>query len=252
MCLLAFAYHASPHHRSPLVLMGNRDEFHARPTAPLAVWPESGGIVGGRDLQAGGGWLAVRGQRLAAVTNVRESPLRAAPQSRGALLAPFLSSTAIAADYASTLMAAASNYGAFNLLLFDGQQLVWASNRPTPRWQPVLPGVYGLSNAALDTPWPKLLAVRSALNDWLSAGGDATPLFTALSNPAPYPDDQLPDTGVGLAMERVLSPAFIHGPRYGTRASSLVVLGAAGFFEEHRYGPNGLAQGQTRMALAIA
>lgn len=250
MCLIALAWRAHP--RYPLVLAGNRDEFHDRPSAPLANWPDAPGVHGGRDLRAGGGWLALSAAgRLAAVTNVREPVPGASLRSRGALVTQFLTGRDGATDAARALMPQAAAYGAFNLLLYDGADLSYAGNRPQPHWQAVAPGLHGLSNAALDTPWPKTLRLRGALADWCAAGDDdPQPLFAALADTAPPEEATLPDTGIGLAHERFLATPFIRGPAYGTRASSLVLFDADGGwrFEERRFGPAGREDGVTVLA----
>lgn len=250
MCLIALAWRAHP--RYSLVLAANRDEFHDRPSAALAEWPDAPGLYGGRDLRAGGSWLALAANgRLAAVTNVREPDLSAGQRSRGALVSQYLCSRDSATAAAEGLMAEAARYGAFNLLLFDGQALSYASNRPQPRWQPVTPGVHGLSNATLDTPWPKTLRLQTAMARWSAAGDDdAETLFAALADAEAPADAELPDTGVGLARERLLAPPFIRGPVYGTRASALLRIAEDGHwqFEERRFAADGLAAGMVQLS----
>lgn len=250
MCLIALAWRAHP--RYPLIVVANRDEFHDRPAAPLAEWPDAPGLYGGRDLRAGGAWLALSGGgRLAAVTNVREpQPAPAGLRSRGALATGFLQGAASAPEAAQGLMDEAGRFGAFNLLLSDGQTLSYASNRPEPRWQPVAPGVHAISNAGLNTPWPKTLRLRAALQAWLDEGREEVePLFTALADDRAPADAELPDTGVGLDLERLLAPPFIRSARYGTRASSVVLLGPEGWrFEERRFGPDGVALGASALS----
>ena len=194
MCLIALAWRAHP--RYPLIVVANRDEFHDRPAAPLAEWPDAPGLYGGRDLRAGGAWLALgAGGRLAAVTNVREpQPAAAGLRSRGALATGFLRGAMPAPAAAQGLMAEAAGFGAFNLLLSDGESLSYASNRPEPRWQAVTPGVHGLSNAGLNTPWPKTLRLRAALQGWLEQGQtELEPLFDALADTRVPDDAELPD-----------------------------------------------------------
>ena len=253
MCLISLAYRKHPHYE--LVLAANRDEFHARPTAAAAAWKESPEVFGGRDLSAGGGWLALSTRRrLAGVTNVRRmmTPDPAAP-SRGALVADFVRGAMSASAFAAGLQAQAARYAGFNLLLWDGADLLYLSNEPSFAVQTLAPGIYGLSNASLDTPWPKLTALRGAMQDWVAAGtADPEPLRAALAQDQPAADPTLPDTGVGLEMERFLSPAFIRGPRYGTRASTVLRVGAdEAWFEEARFGPLGQAQGRTETRLAL-
>lgn len=254
MCLIAVAVDAHPRWR--FVLAGNRDEFHARPTAAAGFLDADEHTYGGRDLQAGGGWLQVdrRGAgRVAAVTNVRLGRPESAPRSRGALVSGFVEGEADAATYLSTLRPVASEYGRYNLLLWDGAAH-YASNHPAHRARALEPGVHALSNADLDTPWPKTEALRAAMRRWLAIDDRHTPregsdlldpLFAALADPREADDVALPDTGVGRDWERRLSAAFIHGEAYGTRASTVVLVGADGlWFEERRFGPNGAACGQ--------
>lgn len=248
MCLIAVAVDAHPRWR--FVLAGNRDEFHARPTAPAGFLDAEEATYGGRDLQAGGGWLQVaRDGRVAAVTNVRLGRAESAPRSRGALVTTFVNRSTTAAGYVEALQPIASEYGRFNLLLWDGAAH-YASNHPEHRARPLSRGVHALSNADLDTPWPKTEALRVAMERWLGGADRRTPregddllapLFEALGDPREAPDADLPDTGVGLDWERRLSAAFIRGDTYGTRASTVVLVGDDGlWFEEHSFGPGAI------------
>lgn len=251
MCLIAFAWQAHPRWR--LVLAGNRDEFHARPSAPLARWDDVP-IVGGRDLQAGGTWLgATDDGRCCTVTNVRDPRASQAGESRGLLAVDYLAGGTGAPDHAASLQARAGDYRPFNLLTFDEQAAFYLGNRPSPRRQAVTPGVHGLSNADFNTPWPKTRILMTRLQAWLDAGGDTDvgALFTALADRTPAPDAQLPDTGVGLKRERWLSPAFICGATYGTRASTVVAIGHdnRGLIVERRFGPEGQPLGETSLVL---
>jgi uncharacterized protein with NRDE domain len=258
MCLIAVAWGA--HSRFKLALIANRDEFHARPAAPAGFDPDFPDVYGGRDLQAGGSWLlaSTRG-RLAAVTNVRfgRHP-DAAPRSRGALVRAFASGADRASDFASSLGPTAAEYGRFNLLLWDGDTLEFASNHPSFVRLPVTPGLHAMSNGAFDAPWPKSGHATRALGAWLespAATGDIdaaaiAPLFEALADTAPAPDAALPDTGVGLELERALSPPFVRGEHYGTRCSTVVLVGEDGIvFAERRFGPDGRRSGDAFVAL---
>jgi uncharacterized protein with NRDE domain len=242
MCLIAFAWRSDARHE--LIVAANRDEFHARPSAPAGWWDDAPRVFGGRDLRSGGGWLAVsRDGRLAAVTNVRRMvPPNPAAPTRGALVADFLRGTASARDYAASLAARAAEYSGFNLLLYDGRELWYVDNHPEFEAQPVAPGVHVVSNDQLDTPWPKSLRLKTALER--TAARDA--LFAALADRRPARDDELPDTGVGLEMERMLSPPFIVSAGYGTRCSTVVAIGAGGIdFSERRFDASGALAGQT-------
>ena len=238
MCLIAFAYRAHPDY--PLLLVANRDEFYSRDSLPIRWWPESPQLLAGRDLQAGGSWLGVtRGGRLAAVTNVRSGRPQAGPKhSRGDLVTGFLNNRDPARTWCHRLAEDAAEFGAFNLLLYDGQEMLFASNVPQFDYRPVEPGIHGLSNAALDTPWPKLGLATDAMRDWIAGGlENDQALLRAMHDPDPAPDAQLPDTGVGLELERMLSPPFIHSATYGTHCTSLIRLAHTGevSFRELRF-----------------
>ncbi|WP_028920048.1 NRDE family protein [Pseudoxanthomonas suwonensis] len=252
MCVVAFAWESHPRWR--FVLAGNRDEFHARPTAPLARWDDAPGIAAGRDLEAGGTWLGVDDvERCALVTNVRDMRAPQHGLSRGLLASDWLRSGQDAAGASQALLARAGEYRPFNLLLADRTHCTWTSNRPGPRSDIVAPGVHVLSNAALDSRWPKAVALGARLQAWLDDDHDGDPaaLFEALADDRTYPDDALPDTGIGLESERWLSSAFIRGEEYGTRASTVVLLDRAGggAIIERRWGPMGAPLGETRLEL---
>jgi len=253
MCLIGIAFRAHPKHE--LVLAANRDEFHERPSAPAAPWPQHPRIFGGRDLRQNGSWLAVSTHgRLAAVTNVRRMvpPDPSAP-SRGRLVADFLQGDASAADFAQRLAEEAPNYSGFNLLLYDGQELRYLTNTPEFRDEPVAPGIHALSNATLDTPWPKSRRLRAALEAWSRDKWESFgPLFKALGDRTTAPDAELPSTGVGKSLEKMLSAPFIVSPHYGTRCSTVVTLGGGKIdFAENRYEASGLDAGHTEKVLQI-
>jgi uncharacterized protein with NRDE domain len=249
MCLISLSWRAHP--RYELVLAANRDEFHHRPTAAASWWTDAPDVFGGRDLSQGGGWLAAsRQRRLAAVTNVRRmvQPDANAP-SRGALVADFMRSTQSAAEFAKRLRGRADAYAGFNLLLYDGETLLYTTNHDDFHSERLAPGIHAVSNAALDTPWPKLVRLRDHMTEWSQQDqNDDGSLFNALANEQIPADAALPNTGVGIELERFLSPAFIRGPQYGTRASSVIALATDGTlqFSERRFGPNGMPEGETR------
>lgn len=253
MCLISLNWRAHP--RYELVLVANRDEFHHRPTAAAGWWTDAPDVFGGRDLSQGGGWLAAsRQRRLAAVTNVRRmvQPDANAP-SRGALVADFMRSTQSAAEFAKRLRGRADAYAGFNLLLYDGESLLYTTNHDGFHSERLMPGIHAVSNASLDTPWPKLVRLRDRMSTWTEqAQTDDAALFAALADDQIANDADLPDTGVGLELERLLSPAFIRGPQYGTRACSVIALGTDGIlqFSERRFGPGGSALGETRESFA--
>jgi len=183
MCVVAFAWNTHPRWR--LLLAGNRDEFHARPTAPLAHWDDGSGIIAGRDLEAGGTWLGVDAHgRCALVTNVRDFSRPQDGLSRGLLASDYLRGDEGAAARAQALLATAPDYRPFNLLLADPQACRWVGNLPQVRMATADAGVHVLSNAQLDTPWPKAATLGARLGDWLDAGGDDdfAPLFAALAD----------------------------------------------------------------------
>ncbi|MEF9977329.1 MAG: NRDE family protein [Thermomonas sp.] len=247
MCLVAFAWKSHPRWR--LVLAGNRDEFHARPTAPLIAWPGSG-ILAGRDLRSGGTWvgLAPRG-RVAVITNVRDglAPAFIGP-SRGALPVDFLSGNAPALSHATALSSVAGDYAPFNLVLADADDCAYVGNHPASGAHAIAPGVHGLSNGAFDAPWPKTRKLQAAMRAWVDAGhDDLDPLWQALADERIAADTDLPETGVGIELERRLSPAFIRGKDYGTRASTLILVGHDGEsrIHERRFGPDGVFEGET-------
>ncbi len=250
MCVIAFAWNVHPRWR--LLLIGNRDEYHGRPSVPLARWPDAPSVLAGRDLEAGGTWMGVSEHgRVCVVTNVRDPRADQSGLSRGLLVTDFLRGGADAAAHARALVAGASRYRPFDLLLFDRTGAHFVSNHPRVREQPITPGVHGLSNADLDAPWPKTRRVVAALRGWIEAGGDGNfaPLFEAFADPTEAPDAELPDTGVGIELERRLSPPFVRGRDYGTRATTLIVLArdGAGRIIERRFGPDGKPDGETAL-----
>lgn len=239
MCLAVVALDVHPDYTA--VVVANRDEFHARAALPAQWWPE--GFLAGQDLTAGGTWLGVtRSGRWAFLTNVREPERKdpAAP-TRGTLVTRVLAAPEPATAALQTIVTAAAAYNGFNLMAGDGPRAAWCSNRaPEPR--PLPPGVHGISNAALDTPWPKVVATRAAVRAWCAAG-ERNPgaLFDALAVRTIAPDHALPHTGVTLDWERRLSAPFIVSAEYGTRCSTVILLGRDGqaTFEERSFDPAG-------------
>lgn len=223
MCLILFAYRTHPRYR--LILAANRDEFYIRPTAPLAFWTQWPQLLAGRDLQGGGTWLGVsRSGRLAALTNYRDpTAIKPGAPSRGGLVESWLSGTVPAQTYLEQLHCRAEDYNGFNLLLGDTEELWYYGSRAgAPQLLP--PGVYGLSNQLLDTPWPKVVRGKQALTALLDRPELAIDdLFALLADQHQPPDEQLPDTGVGLELERRLAPLFIASPNYGTRCSTALL-----------------------------
>ncbi|MEQ9104229.1 MAG: NRDE family protein [Rhodothermales bacterium] len=242
MCLILFSWKETPGH--DLVLLANRDEFLARPTRQADFWEDHPDILGGRDLEEGGSWLAVgTNRRMAAVTNVRE-PGRTVrdPISRGHLVTAFLTSMDSARHFARATRDQGDRYNGFNLLLYDGKELVFVSNRSTENVRVLPPGLYGLSNADLDTPWPKVESGKEDLERVLSGnpGWSLTDLMPILMDTTKAPDADLPRTGVPLEWERILSARCIRSPEYATRSSSIVLVTTDGgvTFRERTHQPN--------------
>lgn len=255
MCLILLAWQVRPEY--PLVVAANRDEFYARPTAPAAVWPEAPHVLAGRDLQAGGTWLGVgRAGRFAALTNYRDpASNRTGAPSRGELVAGFLRGEAAPADYVAALAPHAAQYNGFNLLVGDAHEMRYFSNvaEETTHIGALPPGIYGLSNHLLDTPWPKVARGKSALAEALQALPDTTPLLELLHDDRAAPDEHLPRTGVSLEWERLLSAAFIRSPTYGTRSSTVVLRHADGrtTFREETWDTAGNPAGSVVQTLAM-
>lgn len=241
MCLLVLAYKVVPGCR--LVVAANRDEFHERPTAPAAYWPEAPRVFAGRDLRAGGTWMGVtRTGRFAALTNYRDmSPKREGAPSRGTLVARFLTGVEPAEAFVTRLFAEGNEYDGFNLLAADRHGLYWVSNRGgEPR--ELEPGICGLSNHLLDTAWPKVTRTRAAFERLLADTRPPRPeeLLSLLADRRQAEDDLLPHTGLDLNVERLLSAPFIVSPAYGTRTSTAFVLtGRAASFTETTFGVKG-------------
>jgi len=238
MCLIVFAWR--PDHPQPLIVAANRDEFYARPTQPLAQWPHAPGVHAGRDLEAGGTWLGIGANgRFAALTNIRDPGQPASLKSRGELVAGFLTGEMSIDDYLSDVVGRSQEYAGFNLLVGNANEL-WHFNARNSEAVMLAPGVYGLSNAGLDTPWPKVLKAKAALSEQLD---DPQPeaLLAILSDAQTAPFIELPDTGVGLATETLLSSVFIASPTYGTRASTALIVQADGtrLMVERSFGPYG-------------
>ncbi|MEO0473441.1 MAG: NRDE family protein [Bacteroidota bacterium] len=242
MCLILFAYRVHPDYQ--LILAANRDEFYERPTARADWWDSDSNIFAGRDLKGGGTWMGVnRKGGFAAVTNYREVPgeMAGAP-TRGDLVADFLRKTDSPADYLATLGQNADQYNGFNLIVGDQQSLWYVSNRGEGA-EALKPGVYGLSNHLLNTPWPKVEKGMRELKHLIRSGNawNRNLLFDMLSNAETAPDDTLPKTGVPLAWERILAPMFIRSKAYGTRVSTILLITENGevSMEERAHVPEG-------------
>ena len=250
MCLILLALNRVP--ERPWLLLGNRDEFHARSTAAAAPWDDEPDIIGGRDLHAGGSWLALnRSGRFAAVTNVRSGIPARGPRSRGDLVASFVRREDTPEDYAAAMSRRHDEYGPFNLVIGDGAAVWGVSSAKHEPWR-LPPGVHVLSNGAPDVHWPKTQRLRTDFERLLKNGKvqDAALLDMLVDATLPR-DDELPDTGVGMDLERVLAPVFIRGDSYGTRASTLIYAQAGGgmILHERRFGPGGAPLGESRLTI---
>ena len=251
MCLIAFAW--MPGRERCLVLAANRDEFHSRAARPLAWWPDRPNCLAGRDLKAGGTWLAVgRDGRWAAVTNVRAPGAPPGKYSRGDLPADFVNGDSTPADSVAAAYARRLDYGPFNFLAGDRQALWYAGSRAEPQAVPA--GLHALSNGTLDEAWPKSRRATTALGGALAACAEIDPdrLFGLMDDREPAPDNELPDTGVGLDTERMLSSPFIVSPSYGTRCSTVLSLGNDILVAEKRFGPDGSVLGELRYGFVSA
>jgi uncharacterized protein with NRDE domain len=228
MCLFVLGWEAHPRYR--LVVAANRDEFHHRPTEPAAFWPEHPHLLAGRDLEAGGTWLGVtRRGRFAALTNFREPGRhRSDAPSRGELVTAYLTGDQAPLDFLDGLAGSSRRYNGFSLVAGDLERLAWLSNRgPGPA--SIAPGVHGLSNHLLDTPWPKLVRSRDRLSRLLVRDEvEPDELLGLLADRHLPPDDQLPQTGVGLELERMLAPPCVVSPTYGTRSSTALLVSRDG------------------------
>ncbi|WP_313704831.1 NRDE family protein [Massilia sp.] len=232
MCLIVFAWRVIP--GVPVIAAANRDEFYDRPTAPAAPWPENPNVIAGRDLEHGGSWMGVtregpHGPKFAALTNIRApSEVRPDAPSRGALVADFLQGSLSAAEYLEVVAARGDVYNGYNLVLGDASALYWYSNRAggdARNGQPLEPGrIYGISNGLLDAPWPKVTRTKAQFASLLCQGAPEDAYFEMLADTTRAPDMRLPETGVPIDLERVLSAVCIETPGYGTRTSTVVKL----------------------------
>lgn len=243
MCLIAFSF--TPGNCRHLLLAANRDEFHARPARPMAWWDWPHGPLAGLDEKAGGTWLAVaRDGRWAAVTNFRDPGAGQGIRSRGDLPVQFIRGDRSPAEYVTGVHRNRHEYGAFNLLAGDRDNLWYCSTHADP-W-PVKPGVHALSNGLLDEPWPKSRRIATALGGLTgrSAPTDCERLLDLMHDRQPAEDADLPDTGVGIELERFLSSPFIVGDTYGTRCTTVVALGESTQVAERSHDRDGNPVGQ--------
>lgn len=256
MCLILFAFQAHP--ELPLVVAANRDESYARPATAARFWADHPHIYGGRDLEMGGAWMGLTTSgRFAAVTNFRDGyPKGLAPRSRGELVGGYLAGNDHAQAYLQTIAARQSQYAGFGTLAGDLDALWFLSNYGDGV-QAVTPGVHGLSNHLLDTPWPKVTNGKNELTALLNGNNGPQPaaLFDMLADRTVAAPDALPDTGVGMVREKQLGPKFIAvDDRYGTRASTVVIVNRDGsvFYSERSFGGRGKFLGEVTQRFSLS
>jgi uncharacterized protein with NRDE domain len=225
MCLIVFAIRQHPSYK--LILAANRDEYYARPSAAPAFWEDAPRVLAGKDLKGGGTWLGItRSGRIAAVTNYRDpASVKTSAPSRGWLVRDYLLNREDPLSYLERVRHDGTRYNGFNLIVGCKEELFWYSNRGG-EILPLSPGFYGISNRLLNTPWPKVDRSKERLADLLAKHETPSPegLFELLSDRSMAPDDALPETGVGIEWERILSPIYILSPTYGTRSSTVILI----------------------------
>ena len=258
MCLIVFGY--GIHKKYKLILSANRDEFFDRPTAPLNTWEDEPGIIGGRDLQEMGTWMAFNKKgRFAALTNVRNpASMKLNARSRGDLIAPFLLSDEDPLTYLKEVRNRLKDYNGFNLLAGDLKDIFFISTTDEKIIK-VQKGIHAVSNRTLNTPWVKVETVKEGLRkilvenqiDNLEIPDIESNLYNMMQNNKIVPDEKLPHTGVGIELERQLSPVFVSMPGYGTRSTSVVLWDNSGnlTFSEITWSENGNRQGYKKMVV---
>ena len=227
MCLITFAYQQHPEYS--LIMVANRDEFYARPTLDMHFWEDHSDVLAGMDLERRGTWLGInKSGKLATVTNFRDgSNIESNLKSRGALTRRFLTENLAAQTYLQELAINGNLYGGFNLLLGDATGLYYCSNKGAPSQQ-ITPGIYGLSNAYLDSSWPKVDAVKHGLAALIKGEFSIESLAELLHSKHQAADEDLPQTGISHEWEKQLSSCFINIPGYGTRATTVLLQKISG------------------------
>ncbi|GAB1269596.1 NRDE family protein [Aurantivibrio infirmus] len=230
MCLILFAYRS--HQDFPLILAANRDERYDRPTAPAAFWQDSPKVLAGRDMKAGGSWLGITRQgKFAAITNLRGGANTQADLiSRGHLVSDFLVSDVDPVDYCESVVAKADRYNGFNLLIGDKKEFVYCNNDKA--LEILTPGIYGLSNHKLNSPWPKVIRGKESLEKIIQKHSNTSPinndqLLSILGDKSIAGDHELPNTGIDIELERTLSPMFIESETYGTCLSTSIIINSS-------------------------
>ncbi|PHS71985.1 MAG: hypothetical protein COB22_06105 [Cycloclasticus sp.] len=253
MCLILLAHEYSAQYK--FILLSNRDEYHQRPTKQAGFWPANSPIFGGIDEFAGGSWLSVDNTgRLAAITNVRKPPFNDTnKKSRGLIVKDFLSCQLSSREFISNLKTRDANIGLFNLLLRDKNELIYYTN-DTQRISSIEPGIHGISNASLDTAWPKLTRgcelFKSTLNRATVGNSDYLKILQSQQRPV---DKHLPQTGISLEFERLLSSIFIQSDDYGTRCSTIITIDYDNLlnFTEVSYDSSGQITGKVNQAILL-
>ena len=253
MCLILVVWRRHPQY--PCLIAANRDEFHSRAAEPAHWWHDRPQILAGRDLVAGGTWLGItRSGRFAALTNYRSPQHRRTDvPSRGSLVTDALESQGSATDDLGCLQRVSPGYNGFNLIFSDGQRL--AVHESVPHAGRVLaPGIYGLSNHVLDTPWPKVERAKARLHALLDQTIDPVAVLDFLRDDRPARDEDLPETGLSLDWERLLSSAFIRGSDYGTRCSTVIRIDQGGkvYFDEWTWDASGSESGRASFQFQIS
>ncbi len=254
MCLIAFSHRQSMHY--PLVLIANRDESYQRESAQAQFWTTDPDILAGRDLEKGGSWLGINRQgQFAAVTNLRDGlSAKTANRSRGLLVSDFLRSESSCLSYLEHCQSEAANYGGFNLLLGDEEGIYYLSSRDSCLRKLDF-GVYAVSNAEIDSDWPKVSAAREQLDAIVQKTGaiDHTELLNMLADRKIAADEQLPDTNIGIEWERKLSPMFIKTDEYGTRVSTVITIDDSALvnFTERSYDREGEIENENAYTFRI-
>lgn len=241
MCLSVFAFKTDPDY--PFIFAVNRDEFYSRPAQPATFWYDQPHLLAGRDLEAGGTWMGItEDHRFASLTNYRDmASIKENAPSRGKIVEEYLTSDKSPLEFLKDLKKEAHLYNGFNLIAGTLDKLWYFSNQIDVITE-IEPGIHTLSNAFLNTSWPKtdkaLSEFRSILQK--NSKADEKAIFKLLQNDEQYPDDQLPSTGLSPEMERVVSPIFISSEDYGTRCSTLIYKDKSGqiTFDERTYKPD--------------
>lgn len=224
MCLIVFANNVLNDYK--LVFAANRDEYYSRPSEQAEFWSDYPNLLAGKDLQAGGTWLGITKEgRFAAITNFRDlKNIKEDAPSRGHLTLDFLIDNISPEEYYEKLRPTLNGYNGFNLLLGYVNQLYYFSNK-TEGLRKLEPGIHGISNAVLDTPWPKVEKSKRHLKNLIEQHSiHPWEILNILDDTSPAKDEELPDTGVGVELERMLSPIFIKSEKYGTRSSTIITV----------------------------